>query len=206
MINNKINIAALSWEKVNGLIPAVIQDFSTLQVLMLGYMNQAALITTIETGKVTFYSRTKKRSWTKGEASGNDLTLVNIMPDCDNDTLLILVKPSGPTCHLNNHSCFTTNDTPDLGMLAKLAAIIDQRYQDRPSDSYVTKLFAAGIRRIAQKVAEEGVEVALASVAGSKDDLKNEVADLLFHLLVLLKESNIDLIAVMQVLSKRASH
>jgi len=203
MINKKIEIEALNWDKVNGLMPAVIQNATTLQVLMLGYMNKEALQQSIETGKVTFYSRTKKRLWTKGETSGNDLTLVDIIPDCDNDTLLVFVKPRGLSCHLNNRSCFGQNDAPGLGVLAKLAAIIEARYQDRPANSYVTTLFEEGIRRIAQKVGEEGVEVALASVAGSKEDIKNEVADLLFHLLVLLKECGVDLMEVMQELSGR---
>src|SRR6185437_11186637 len=110
MINEQVEIETLNWDKVDGLIPAVIQDFSTLQVLMVGYMNQEALQKSIETGKVTFYSRTKKRLWTKGETSGNDLTLVSMIPDCDNDTLLVLVKPSGLSCHLNNRSCFGKND------------------------------------------------------------------------------------------------
>lgn len=205
MINGKkIEIAALNWHKVSGLIPVVIQDSSTLQVLMLGYMNKEALQKSIETGKITFYSRTKKRLWVKGETSGNDLSLVSMIPDCDNDTLLVLVKPSGPSCHLNNRSCFGKDDAPGLGILAKLETIIDQRYQKRPTNSYVTKLFEEGIRRIAQKVGEEGVEVALAGVIGSKDDIKNETADLLFHLLMLLKECRIDLTEVMLELSKRA--
>jgi phosphoribosyl-ATP pyrophosphohydrolase/phosphoribosyl-AMP cyclohydrolase len=206
MTNEKIEIKALNWEKVSDLIPAVIQDSSTLQVLMLGYMNKEALQKSIESGKITFYSRTKKRLWTKGEISGNDLTLVSMIPDCDNDTLLILVKPKGLSCHLNNRSCFGKQDAPGLGMLAKLAAIIDQRYQDRPTNSYVTQLFEEGVRRIAQKVGEEGVEVALAGVVGSKDDIKSEVADLLFHLLVLLRECRIDLVEVIQVLSRRAGN
>ena len=203
MINKNIEIGSLNWEKVDGLIPVVIQDFATLQVLMLGYMNQEALKQSIETGKVTFYSRTKKRLWTKGETSGNNLTLVSMIADCDNDTLLAFVKPSGLSCHLNNCSCFGKQDAPGLGMLAKLEAMIDKRYQKRPRNSYVTKLFEEGVHRIAQKVGEEGVEVALAGVVGSTDDIKNEVADLLFHLLVLLKERHIDLVEVMQVLSSR---
>lgn len=205
MINEKIEIAALNWDKVSGLMPAIIQDSSTLQVLMLGYMNKEALQKSLETGKITFYSRTKKRLWTKGETSGNDLSLVSIIPDCDNDTLLLLVKPSGPSCHLNNRSCFGEDDAPGLGILAKLEAVIHSRYLYRPMNSYVTALFAAGVRRIAQKVGEEGVEVALASVTGSKDEIKSEAADLLFHLLVLLKACRIDLVEVLQELSKRAS-
>src|SRR3990167_7776523 len=140
MIKNKMPITALNWNKADGLIPAVIQDSSTLQVLMLGYMNQEAIVKSIETGKVTFYSRTKKRLWTKGETSGNNLTLVSMIADCDNDTLLAFVKPSGLSCHLNNCSCFGKQDAPGLGMLAKLEAMIDKRYQKRPRNSYVTKL------------------------------------------------------------------
>jgi phosphoribosyl-AMP cyclohydrolase / phosphoribosyl-ATP pyrophosphohydrolase len=203
----KIDIEALNWEKVSGLMPAIIQDNATHQVLMLGYMNKEALQKSIETGKITFFSRTKKRLWTKGETSGNDLSLVSIIPDCDNDTLLVLVKPSGPSCHLNNPSCFGKDDAPaGLGILAKLEAIVDQRYQDRPANSYVTTLFEEGVRRIAQKVGEEGVEVALAGVVGSKDDTVNETADLLFHLLVLLRECRIDLAEVMQELNRRAGN
>lgn len=204
MRNEKIDTDALNWDKVSGLIPAIVQDGSTLQVLMLGYMNKEALQKSIETGKITFYSRTKKRLWTKGETSGNDLSLVSIIPDCDNDTLLVLVKPSGLSCHLNNRSCFGKQDAPGLGVLAKLKSVIDQRYQDRPTNSYVTKLFKEGVRRIAQKVGEEGVEVALASVVGSKEDIKNEVADLLFHVLVLLKECRVDLTDVTLELSRRS--
>lgn len=204
MKNKKIKIEGLNWDKVSGLIPAIIQDSATFQVLMLGYMNQEALKKSIQTGRVTFYSRIKKRLWTKGETSGNDLTLVGMIPDCDNDSLLVFVKPSGLSCHLNNRSCFGKNDAPGLGILAKLEAIIDQRFHDRPANSYVTKLFEEGIRRIAQKVGEEGVEVALAGVIGSKENIKNEVADLLFHLLVLLKECRIDLAEVMEELSRRA--
>ncbi len=203
-MNEKIEIEALNWDKVNGLMPAIIQDSSTLQVLMLGYMNKEALLQSIETGKITFYSRTKKRLWTKGEISGHELSLVSILPDCDNDTLLVLVKPNGLTCHLNNRSCFGEKDAPGLGILAKLEAIIDQRYRDRPTHSYVTTLFAEGIHRIAQKVGEEGVELALAGVVGSKEDVKKETADLLFHLLVLLKARDIELDTVMQELNSRS--
>ena len=204
MNNETFKVGSLNWDKVDGLMPVVIQDCATLQVLMLGYMNQEALQKTIESQKVTFYSRTKKRLWMKGETSGNDLELVRITPDCDNDTLLVLVNPSGPTCHLDKRSCFGNEDAPGLGMLSKLEATIDRRYQDRPANSYVTQLFADGIRRIAQKVGEEGVEVALASVTGSKVDIKNEVADLLFHILVLLRGCDIKLVDIMQVLNRRS--
>ncbi len=203
MMNIKLDPEKLNWDKGSGLIPAIIQDYSTLQVLMMGYMDREALKITETTGKITFYSRTKKRLWTKGETSGNSLCLVSMLPDCDNDTLLVLVKTSGLTCHLNNRSCFGEEDAPGLGILAKLEALIEKRYQERPANSYVTKLFEEGVRRIAQKVGEEGVEVSLASVAGSKEDTKNEAADLLFHLLVLLKQCRIDLVDVILELHGR---
>jgi phosphoribosyl-ATP pyrophosphohydrolase/phosphoribosyl-AMP cyclohydrolase len=206
MSHKYVELEALNWDKVNGLMPAVIQDASTLQVIMLGYMNKEALEQSIATGLITFYSRTKNRLWTKGESSGNRLTLVNIVPDCDKDTLLIQAKPTGPSCHLNNRSCFGKTDAPGLGVLAKLEAIIDQRYQERPENSYVTTLFEEGIRRIAQKVGEEGVEVALACVAGTGEEIKNEAADLIFHLLVLLRQCEIELSEVMDLLCKRAEH
>jgi phosphoribosyl-AMP cyclohydrolase / phosphoribosyl-ATP pyrophosphohydrolase len=199
-----IDIETLNWNKVNGLMPAIIQDNSTLQVLMLGYMNKAALQQSLATEQITFYSRSKQRLWTKGEISGNTLSLLSIIPDCDNDSLLVLVKPHALTCHLNNRSCFGTSEAPGLGILATLEAIIATRYQQRPADSYLTQLFSTGIHRIAQKVGEEGVEVALASVTGSTTDIKNEAADLLFHLLVLLKACHIELAEVLQELSHRA--
>jgi len=198
-----ITAETLDWKKGDSLIPAIIQDDATLQVLMMGYMNQEALQQTIETRQVTFFSRTKKRLWTKGETSGHVLTLVNIIPDCDNDTLLILVKPSGPSCHLNNRSCFGKEDSPGIGILAKLEATINQRYRDRPAESYVATLFNEGVQRIAQKVGEEGVEVALASVMGSRDEIINEAADLIFHWCVLLRACGVEMADVMRVLNHR---
>ena len=166
-------------------------------------MNQEALDKTLETGNVTFYSRTKKRLWMKGETSGHALTLVSIQPDCDNDALLIAVKPKGPSCHLNNRSCFGKSDAPGLGILTTLEIILDQRYKDRSANSYSATLFEEGVNRIAQKVGEEGVEVALAGVVGSQEDLTNEAADLIFHLLILLKERRVGLMDVCCELNRR---
>ncbi|MEI8055440.1 MAG: bifunctional phosphoribosyl-AMP cyclohydrolase/phosphoribosyl-ATP diphosphatase HisIE [bacterium] len=193
----------LNWDKVNGLIPAVIQDSYTLQVLMLGYMNKEALQKTYETGKVTFYSRTKQRLWTKGEISGNSLEVISILADCDNDTLLVMAKPNGPACHLGTQSCFGEKNTSKLNILTKLETLILQRYQERPTNSYVTKLFNEGSHRVAQKVGEEGVEVALACLLGIKENTVKESADLIFHLLVLLRQCNIDLVEVLAELQDR---
>lgn len=174
----------IDWDKQAGLVPAVVQDASTLRVLMLGYMDRAALQATCDTGHVTFYSRSKQRLWTKGESSGHFLDLVSIDLDCDVDTLLVLVQPHGPTCHLGRTSCFP--EAPG-SFLAELDALVAQRARELPSGSYTTRLFEGGIRRIAQKVGEEGVETALAAVAQDDDALLGEAADLLFHLQVLLR-------------------
>jgi phosphoribosyl-ATP pyrophosphohydrolase len=203
MKNKNFEMDKLNWDKVNGLIPAIIQDGYTLQVLMMGYMNKVALQQTCDTGKVTFYSRTKQRLWVKGEESGNYLEVVDILADCDNDTLLLLVKPIGPTCHLGTQSCFGEKNISERCVLAQLEDLIMQRYQERPLNSYVTKLFEEGIHRIAQKVGEEGVEVALASIVGIKDNTKKEAADLLFHLLILLRQCDINLIEVLAELRER---
>lgn len=205
MNNLMLEIENINWDKVNGLIPVIIQDHNTLQVLMLGYMNNEALQQTILTKKVTFYSRTKQRLWVKGETSGNELSVISIVADCDNDTLLIHVQPKGPACHLNNRSCFGTENAPGLGILAKLEMLIEQRGRDRPSNSYVAKLFAEGNSRIAQKIGEEGLELALASVLGVKENIKNEAADLLFHLLVLLRQCRMSLMEVLTELHERAT-
>lgn len=197
-------IASLNWNKVDGLIPAIIQDADTLQVLMLGYMNQEALLKSIESGIITFCSRTKKRLWVKGETSGNYLSLIKITQDCDKDALLVWVKPTGPVCHLNTTSCFGKEDAPGLGMLAKLEKIINKRFQERPQNSYVTNLLEKGVKRISQKVGEEGVEVALAGAEGVKEDIINESADLLFHLLILLKASDVSISLILTELRKRA--
>ena len=181
------DLGQLDWNKSDGLIPVIIQDVQTLQVLMLGYMNEAALKQSLETQKVTFYSRSKQRLWVKGETSGHFLNIIHIAHDCDQDTLLIQVEPVGACCHLNNVSCFGSEEANGVGILGKLTRIISDRQINDSERSYTSQLFNAGVKRIAQKVGEEGVEVALAGVSGVKEDITNESADLLFHLLVLTK-------------------
>ena len=190
----------LDWKKGDGLLPVIVQDAANLRVLMLGYMNVEALAATRESGFVTFYSRSKQRLWKKGESSGHVLKLVAIQADCDNDTLLVLAKPHGPTCHLQRDSCFT--EAPG-GFLADLDALVQQREQQRPADSYTTRLFDSGVRRIAQKVGEEGVETALAAVAQDEAALLGESADLLFHLTVLLRARGLALQDAVTVLQQR---
>lgn len=184
-----------------GLIPAIVQDACTLQVLMLGYMNQAALQQTRDTGIVTFYSRSKQRLWVKGESSGNTLTLVSITEDCDQDALLIKATPSGPTCHQNTTSCFGADTAEGMGFLSYLQQVIVSKQQ--VTEGYTSQLFASGVKRIAQKVGEEGVEVALAATGGEREELVNEAADLCYHLLVLLVSMNCRIEAVMDVLRSR---
>ena len=183
-------IDVLDWSKQGGLLPAIVQDADTLRVLMLGYMDRAALDTTLAGGKVTFYSRSRKRLWTKGEESGHFLQLVSVEGDCDNDTLLVLAHPQGPTCHLQRASCFA--NAPGH-FLAELDALVKRRERERPAGSYTTRLFEAGVRSIAQKVGEEGVETALAAVAQQDPELAGEAADLLYHLLVLLRSRGLSL-------------
>ena len=193
--------AGLDWDKSpDGLLPAILQDAATHRVLMLGYMNREALAATLASGRVTFFSRSKQRLWTKGESSGHVLELVSVETDCDADTLLVQARPQGPTCHLQRASCFAQapGDT-----LAQLDGLIGQRNIGRPEGSYTTKLFHAGIKRIAQKVGEEGVETALAAVAGDDAEVCNEAADLLYHLLVLLRARGLGLSDVLQVLERR---
>ena len=191
---------SLAWDKQGGLLPAIVQDAATLRVLMLGYMDRAALETTLASGHVTFFSRSKKRLWTKGEQSGHFLQLVGIETDCDNDTLLVQAHPLGPTCHLQRESCFP--DAPG-DFLSELEALVAQRERERPDGSYTTRLFDAGVRSIAQKVGEEGVEAALAAVAQSDAELTGEAADLLYHLLVLLRARGLGLDDVKAVLQAR---
>lgn len=193
----------IDWDKSEGLIPAVIQHVHTLQVLMLGYMNIDALQQTLRTRVVTFYSRSKNRLWIKGETSKNYLALQQIFLDCDKDTLLIMALPAGDTCHLQRTSCFDNGTAPGIGLMAELLRIIDDRYEHPQSGSYTTTLFAEGIFRCAQKVGEEGVEVALASVKNDLHELANESADLIFHLLVLLRKSNLPFADVLTVLRQR---
>ena len=196
-------LRSLDWTKTNGLIPAIVQDPQTLRVLMLGYMNEAALQATQTSGLVTFYSRTKQRLWQKGESSGHILRVKSIAQDCDNDTLLIMAEPNGPTCHNGTTTCFGNDETASLATLADLAATIRQRKQNPTDGSYTAQLFAKGLSRIAQKVGEEGVEVALAGVTRAPN-LKDEAADLLYHLLVLLESNDTTLNDVLQILHKRS--
>lgn len=195
-----LDIEALAWEKQGGLLPAIVQDADTLRVLMLGYMDRAALQATLASGQVTFYSRSKQRLWTKGESSGHVLSLVSVDADCDADTLLVQARPHGPTCHLGRASCFP--EAPG-DVLSALDALIARRAQERPQGSYTTRLFEAGIRRIAQKVGEEGVETALAAVAQDDEALLGEASDLLYHLLVLLRARGLGLDDARRVLAAR---
>ncbi|MFC4728837.1 bifunctional phosphoribosyl-AMP cyclohydrolase/phosphoribosyl-ATP diphosphatase HisIE [Coralloluteibacterium thermophilus] len=195
------DIERLDWGKApDGLLPAIVQDADTLRVLMLGYMNAEALAATRASGRVTFYSRGRQRLWTKGETSGHVLDLVSIDADCDRDTLLVLARPHGPTCHLGRASCFP--DAP-ADFLAELDALVARRERERPEASYTTRLFEDGLRRIAQKVGEEGVETALAGVAQDDTALLGEAADLVFHLTVLLRARGLSLEDVRTVLRAR---
>ena len=193
-------IDSLAWDKLDGLLPAVIQDVDTLRVLMVGYMDRAALGVTLDSGHVTFYSRSRQRLWTKGETSGHLLDLVAIEADCDRDTLLVQARPRGPTCHLGRDSCFATAPS---NFLAELDALIATRDRKRPAGSYTTRLFDDGVRAIAQKVGEEGVETALAAVVQDDAALCGEAADLLFHLLVLLRARGLSLNDAVEMLRQR---
>jgi len=192
--------SALDWTKGDGLLPVIVQDAGNLRVLMLGYMNREALDATLASRRVTFFSRSKQRLWTKGESSGHVLELVSVEADCDNDTLLVLAHPQGPTCHLQRPSCFPSAPS---AFLSDLEALVAQRDRERPVDSYTTRLFDAGVRRIAQKVGEEGVETALAAVAQDETALLGESADLLYHLTVLLRARGLSLAEAVDVLRQR---
>ncbi len=193
--------ASLDWGKASdGLLPAIIQDAATQRVLMLGYMDREALAATLASRRVTFFSRSKQRLWTKGESSGHVLELVSIDIDCDADTLLVQAIPHGPTCHLQRASCFPQ---APRNLLAELDALITRRSIDKPERSYTTRLFDAGIKRIAQKVGEEGVETALAAVDGDDAEVCSEAADLLYHLLVLLRARGLGLSDVLATLERR---
>ncbi|PSW45512.1 bifunctional phosphoribosyl-AMP cyclohydrolase/phosphoribosyl-ATP diphosphatase HisIE [Photobacterium leiognathi] len=197
----------INWEKVAGLIPAIIQDNASGQVLMLGYMNEDALQKTLDTKQVTFWSRTKERLWTKGETSGNVLQLKSIQLDCDQDTLLVQVDPIGPTCHLNTTTCFDSDESgaqpPSLVFLHQLEQLLASRKGADPESSYTASLYARGTKRISQKVGEEGVEVALAATSGDKAELVCESADLIYHLLVLLQDQGLSLSDVTNKLQER---
>ena len=191
----------LAWDKQDGLLPAIVQDATTLRVLMLGYMDREALRLTLQTCNATFYSRSRAKLWTKGETSGNTLDVVSVAADCDRDTLLVLAHPRGPTCHLGTPSCFSPHAASS--MIGELDALVAARARERPKDSYTTKLLDSGIARIAQKVGEEGVEVALAAVTGDDAQLLGEGADLIYHLIVLLRARGLSVRDVDAVLEQR---
>jgi phosphoribosyl-AMP cyclohydrolase / phosphoribosyl-ATP pyrophosphohydrolase len=194
----------LDFMKLNGLIPAIIQDNTTNVVLMLGFMNEEAVAKTEETGQVTFFSRTKKRLWTKGEESGNFLNVVSIAADCDNDTLLIKVNPVGPVCHTGDDTCWgEENEESDLQFLEYLQDFIDQRKQEMPEGSYTTSLFRKGTRTIAQKVGEEAVETIIGAMANDDENFIYEGADLLYHLIVLLTHKGYRIEDLARELKKR---
>lgn len=193
----------LDWNKVGGMMPVIVQDAQTRQVLMLGYMTCDALDKTIATGKVTFFSRTRQELWTKGETSGNFLTLVSLYADCDQDTILVLVQPQGPTCHTGEISCFVGDSPSPVSFLSELSALVHERNIQRPEGSYTTKLFESGKSRISQKVGEEGVELALAHMEGNAENILNEAADLVYHTVVLLENSGLSLDKVCKILQER---
>ena len=194
----------LDFTKLNGLIPAVIQDNTTNVVLMLGFMNEEAVSKTEETGRVTFFSRTKNRLWTKGEESGNFLNVVSIASDCDNDTLLIKVNPVGPVCHTGDDTCWgETNEESDIQFLEYLQDFIDQRKQEMPEGSYTTSLFTKGTRTITQKVGEEAVETTIGAMANDDENFLYEGADLLYHLIVLLSHKGYRIEDLARELKKR---
>jgi phosphoribosyl-ATP pyrophosphohydrolase/phosphoribosyl-AMP cyclohydrolase len=189
------------FKKGNGLVPAIIQDSQSLNVLMVGYMNSEALKKTKKKKRVTFYSRKRKKLWTKGETSGNFLNVEEILTDCDNDALLIKVRPEGPVCHEGTYSCF--GEKSSAGFLYTLEGIISDRISNDTEDSYTNKLFKRGINKVAQKVGEEAVELVIEAKDNDMDLFKNEAADLLYHLLVLLRSKGTNLAEVEEVLAER---
>jgi phosphoribosyl-ATP pyrophosphohydrolase/phosphoribosyl-AMP cyclohydrolase len=192
----------LNFKKMNGLIPAIVQDSSTMQVLMLGFMNEEAYKKTIETGLVTFWSRSRGRLWQKGESSGNYLEVIDVKADCDSDSLLILAKPKGPTCHKGDYSCFGEENV-SVTFLNKLFNLIKDRKKKMPEKSYTASLFEKGIDEIVKKLGEESIEVIVAAKSQSKKRLIEESGDLLYHLLVLLVEKNVEMNEVIKELVKR---
>ncbi|HUX93961.1 MAG TPA: bifunctional phosphoribosyl-AMP cyclohydrolase/phosphoribosyl-ATP diphosphatase HisIE [Ignavibacteriaceae bacterium] len=200
---DKINLPELNFEKLNGLIPAIVVDKSSDKVLMLGFMNKTALEKTIETKLVTFFSRTRNELWTKGESSGNFLHLIEIKPDCDNDTLLIYAVPDGNTCHTGNYSCFGIEKDSQLHFLNELFDLIKKRKIEQPENSYTTSLFNSGTNRIIQKVGEEAIETVIAAKNRDKNEIINETSDLIYHLFVMLAEQEIDFEEIVKNLKKR---
>lgn len=197
------NLQQLAWDKMDGLLPCVVQDATSGQVLMLGYMNKEAIQVTLDKQLVTFFSRSKERLWTKGETSNNTLVLVDISADCDNDSLLVLANANGPTCHKGTVSCWDAAETANVSFLSELEKVIASRKGAPADSSYTASLYASGIKRIAQKVGEEGVETALAATVQDLEELKNESADLLYHLIVLLQASDLSLSDAINVLKSR---
>jgi phosphoribosyl-ATP pyrophosphohydrolase/phosphoribosyl-AMP cyclohydrolase len=193
----------IDWKKNAGLVPAIVQDAATLQVLMLGYMNAAALKQTLATKRVTFFSRSKQRLWTKGESSKNFLHVVSLKVDCDHDTLLVTARPDGPTCHRGTPSCFGDSGATGVGFLAQLDHVVAARLKSGDKTSYTVRLAREGVARVAQKVGEEGVETALAALSASDKEFGGEVADLLYHLIVLLRVKKLSLADAIAVLEKR---
>ncbi len=194
----------IDFEKLGGLVPAIIQDATTKNVLMLGFMNEQAYHKTIETGKVTFWSRTRNCLWTKGETSGNYLNLVSIQNDCDNDTLLVKVNPIGPTCHKGTDTCWgETNEANPLLFLTELQNFIEKRHQEMPEGSYTTKLFKDGVNKMAQKVGEEALETVIEATNGTNEKLIYEASDMMYHLIVLLTSKGLRIEDIAQELHKR---
>ncbi len=193
----------IDFEKTGGLVPAIIQDVKTKNVLMLGYMNQEAVDKTLESGKVTFYSRSKNRLWTKGEESGNFLELVDMKVDCDNDTLLVQANPIGPTCHKGTDTCWGEDNTPNFSFISQLEKVIADRHDNPDEKSYTSSLFKKGINKVAQKVGEEAVEVVIEAKDDNEELFLNESADLLYHYLILLKAKGYQLRDVVKILEGR---
>ncbi len=194
------DLDSLAWDKMDGLLPAIVQDARTAQVLMLGYMNRDALTATLQGGSVTFFSRSKQRLWTKGETSGNRLRLVEARADCDDDAILLLADPEGPTCHTGTASCFAT-EARGAAWLGELARIVAERANASADESYTARLLAKGVDKIAQKIGEEGVEVSLAAVTRDNQGIAEEAADLLYHLTVLMQAKGLgwdDITAVLR--------
>ncbi len=201
IIKMNIDIQSLDWDKTAGLLPVIIQDYKTLEVLMLGYMNAEALEKTQTEGKVTFFSRSKNRLWTKGETSNNFLYVKELFVDCDNDTILIKADAVGPTCHTGSRSCFKTDFNQNF--IFELENIITDRYENPVEGSYINKMRSKGLNKIAQKVGEEGVETVIAALAESEEELIGEASDLVFHLLFLLKEKGLSIQDIAKNLEKR---
>lgn len=198
-----INLDKIDWDKGDGLVPAIVQNSDNGQILMLAYMDRAALAQTISSKKVTFFSRSKNRLWTKGETSGNWLDYISGEMDCDADTILIQARPQGPSCHTGSVTCFNDQTPSNISFLDQLSRLIAERHKTMPKGSYTTSLFTEGKARIAQKVGEEGVELALARMKDDSAEMANEAADLLFHMMVLLEDAGLSLADAISVLQDR---